>query len=105
VPILLMLDANRAVEETQTLCAHTAYELYGSSSSPRLDLAKYDSETRKCLDAFVQNFVTPTRMLSVMFGLREREIGLFAWGVILVPLALLWVIGWVVGWVAAGFRN
>jgi hypothetical protein len=109
-PFLLMAETNRPIERVKDLCTDTAYNSYGSSSSViRLDMAKYDAEVKKCIDAYIRDFVSPPKLLSAMAGQGERELGLVAWGFILIPLALLWIIAWVLSrivfWVAAGFRR
>ena len=108
-PFLLMADTNRPIEQVKDLCTDTAYNRYGSSSSVQLDMAKYDAEVKKCIDAYIRDFVSPPKLLSAMAGQGERELGLVAWGFILIPLALLWIIAWALGrivfWVAAGFRR
>jgi hypothetical protein len=100
-----MADANSPTEKIQALCANVAYERYGSSSSGQLDMARYDSEVKKCIDAYVRDFVSLPKVLSAMVGQGERELGLLAWGFILIPLALLWLLARIVFWVFAGFRR
>jgi hypothetical protein len=108
-PFLLMADTNRPIEQVKDLCTDTAYNRYGSSSSVQLDMAKYDTEVRKCIDAYIDGFVSLRKLLSAMAGQGERELGLVAWGFILIPPALLWIMAWALGrivlWVAAGFRR
>jgi hypothetical protein len=107
-PFLLMENANRPIEQAQHSCDDVAYNRYGSSSSAQLDMNKYNSEVKKCIDNYVRDAVSLPKVLSAMVG-QDRELGLVAWGFILVPLALLWIVSWVVGriayWVAAGFRR
>ena len=47
--------------------------------------------------------------IGAMIGAGDRKLGLVAWGFILIPLALLWIVVWgvarIVRWVAAGFRR
>jgi hypothetical protein len=44
-----------------------------------------------------------------MIGTGDWKLGAVAWGFIIIPLALLWIVAWGVGrvvrWVAAGFRR
>src|SRR5262249_55886593 len=84
-PFLLMADTNRPIEQMKDLCTDTAYNRYGSSSSVQLDMAKYDAEAKKCIDAYIRNFVSLRKLLSAMAGQGERELGLVAWGFILIP--------------------
>ena len=108
-PFLIMNGANSSVEQTHSWCADTAYKLYGTGSSPQLDMAKYDIEIKKCSDIFIRDFVSLPKLLGAMAGQGERQLGLVAWGIIVIPLALLWIVGWglarIVFWVAAGFRR
>jgi hypothetical protein len=75
----------------------------------RVALRKDDARSRveldKCSDDFERNFIPLPRILGAMIGMGDRTHGLLAWGVILIPLCLLWVLGKIVGWVAAGFRH
>ena len=106
-PFLLMAEANKPIEQTQSMCADVAYNLYGSSSSSHLDMARYDAEVKKCIDTYVRHVVSIQKLLSAMAGQGERELGLVVWGFILIPLAVLWIVGGglarIVFWVAAGF--
>ncbi len=108
-PFLLMAEANGPVSSVHSMCTDRAYRVYGSSSSTKLDMNKYDAEVAKCLDAFARDVVTLPRLFRAMIGAGDWELGLIAWGFILVPPALLWIIAWavrrVVHWVAAGFRR
>jgi hypothetical protein len=104
-----MAETNRPIEHEKDLCTDSAYNRYGSSSSVQLDMAKYDVEVKKCIDAYLLDFVSPGKLLSAMAGQGERELGLVAWGFIVIPPALLWIIAWALGqivfWVTAGFRR
>jgi hypothetical protein len=73
-------------------------------NNPQYD-ARYEAELNKCSSAFRRDYVTLPKILSAMVGMGDRTHGLLAWGVILIPLCLLWVLGKIVGWVAAGFRH
>jgi hypothetical protein len=108
-PFLLMADANGPIERVRNLCTDTAYDLYGTGSSPQLNLPGYEAEARRCLDNYMRDFVSLPKLLGAMVGQGERQLGLVAWGFILIPLALLWIVAWGFGrigyWVAAGFRR
>ena len=86
-----MAETNRPIERVQDLCADTAYNSYGSSNSIiRLDMAKYDAEVKKCIDAYIRDFVSLPKLLSAMAGQGERELGLVAWGFILRAMRRSW---------------
>ena len=57
-PFLLLDETNKPTEMRRTMCSDTAYRLYGSSSSVKLDMDKYNAETAKCSEAFIRNFVS-----------------------------------------------
>src|SRR5215211_2850255 len=104
-PFLMMSEANGPVEQIFKMCSDTAYRRYGSSDSPRLDWDRYQAETKKCLDSFTRDFTSLPKVLLALVGAREDStLSLQAWGFILIPLCLLWVIGRVIGgivrWVA-----
>jgi hypothetical protein len=105
-----MGEANEPVHQRESQCADSAYRRYGASDSTmRLDMDRYNAEHALCLDAFVRDYVSLPRLLSALIGMGDRTVGLVAWGFILIPLALLWVVGWIAGktvqWIAAGFRG
>jgi hypothetical protein len=108
-PFLLMAEANKPVNSAYSMCTDVAYQLYGSSSSTKLDMDRYRAETAKCSAAFVRDFTSLPGIFGAMIGAGNWNVGLVAWGFILIPLALLWIIVWGVGgvvrWVAAGFRR
>jgi hypothetical protein len=108
-PFLLMADANSPVHQTYSWCADTAYKVYGSSSSPQLDNARYDAERKKCSDIFIRDVVILPKLLTAMAGQGERQLGLVAWGFLVIPLVLFWLVAWGLGriaiWVGAGFRR
>jgi hypothetical protein len=108
-PFLLMAESNKPVYEISSMCGNAAYELYGSSSSRQLNMDRYRAEVAKCTETFVRNFVSLPVVLSAMIGAGDWRLGGVAWGFILIPLALLWIVGWSVGrvvlWIAAGFRR
>jgi hypothetical protein len=69
----------------------------------------YRVERDRCLAGYVRDVIVVPGVLTAMVGVGDRTLGLIAWGFIVIPLALLWIIGWIVGrvvsWVAAGFRQ
>jgi hypothetical protein len=108
-PSLMIAENNKPAERMFHSCSDLAYQLYGSSSSRQLDWNRYDAEKAKCLEAFERNIVSLPGILSSMIGAGDWRLGGVAWGFILIPLALLWVVGWGVGrvvrWIVAGFRR
>jgi hypothetical protein len=110
-PFWLMAETNSPVHQAFFQCGSTAYENYGTAidSRIRLDMEKYRHEVRLCSDAFARDFVSLQRLSSAMIGIGDLTLGLVAWGFILIPLCLLWVVSWGLGktvrWVVAGFRR
>jgi hypothetical protein len=108
-PFLLLAETNKPTEKIFSMCSDTAYQLYGSSSSFKLDWDRYQAEKAKCLDSFVHNFVSVPAMFGSMIGAGDWRLGAMVLGFILIPLALVWIVLWgvarVVRWVAAGFRR
>jgi hypothetical protein len=108
-PFLLVAENNKPAERLFSLCSDAAYHLYGSSSSSQLDMDRYRAEEAKCSAALVRGLVGLPEMLGAMIGAGDWKLGAVAWGFILIPLALLWIVAWGVGrvvrWVAAGFRR
>ena len=107
-PFLLMAESNKPVNSVHSMCSDVAYQLYGSSSSSQLDMNRYRAEVANCSEAFVRDFISLPGIFVAMIGAGNWNLGLVAWGFILIPLALLWIVAWGVGrvvhWVAAGFR-
>jgi hypothetical protein len=108
-PFLLMSENNKPATIMYNMCSDVAYRLYGSSSSIKLDWDKYEAEKVKCYDALVRGLVGMPEMSRAMIGAGDWRLGAVAWGFILIPLALLWIVVWGVGrivrWVVAGFRR
>ena len=108
-PFLLVAESNKPAERMFSMCSDVAYRLYGSSSSNKLDMDKYRAEEAKCSEALVSGFIDVPGTFSAMVGAGDWKLGGVAWGFILIPLALLWIVGWGVGrviqWIAAGFRR
>jgi hypothetical protein len=94
-PFGLMHEVNRSVFEASGDCGRTAYRNYGASDSRvRLDLDRHDAEVKLCSARFARDFVSPPMLAGAMVGLGDGTLGLIGWGVILIPLALLWVGCW-----------
>jgi len=108
-PFLLAAVNNAPVERMYSFCTDVAYEIYGSSSSAKLDLDRHRAEVEKCSKAFVRDFLSVPGLFGAMIGVGDWKSGIAMWGFILIPLALLWIVGWGVGrlvlWVATGFRR
>jgi hypothetical protein len=108
-PFLLVAESNKPAVSMFSMCSDVAYQLYGSSSSSKLDMDKYRAEEAKCSEALVSGLIGVPGTFSAMIGAGDWKLGGVAWGFILIPLALLWIVAWGVGrvvhWVAAGFRR
>jgi hypothetical protein len=108
-PFLLVAENNKPAERMFSSCSDVAYQLYGSSSSSKPDWDRYRAEEAKCSATLVRGLVGLPETFGAMFGAGDWKLGGVAWGFILIPLALLWIVAWGVGrvvhWVAAGFRR
>ena len=108
-PFLLVIENNKPADRMQSMCSDLAYQLYGSSSSRQLDMDRYRAEEAKCLETYVRNIVSIPWTFGSMIGAGDWKLGGVAWGFILIPLAMLWIVGWGVGslarWIVAGFRR
>jgi hypothetical protein len=109
-PFLLMHNTNEPIHQRLYLCSDAAYRDYGSSNARiRLDMDKYRQEVELCSANFSRDFVSIHKVLQAMIGMGERTLGLILWGLILIPIGLLWVVSWalsrVVRWIAAGFLH
>jgi hypothetical protein len=108
-PFLLVTENNKPAERMFSSCSDVAYQLYGSSSSRQLDMDRYQAEEAKCSEAFVRNIVSVPGAFGAMIGAGDWKLGGVAWGFIVIPLVLLWIVGWgvgsVVNWIVAGFRR
>jgi hypothetical protein len=108
-PFLLVTESNKPAEMRESTCSDVAYQLYGSSSSKKLDMDRYRAEEAKCLETFVRDIISLPGTLGAMIGAGDWKLGGVAWGFILIPLALLWIVAWglgrVVHWIVAGFRR
>jgi hypothetical protein len=107
---LAMKAANDPVDRAMDTCGTAAYRNYGASNSLiRLDMDQYHVEVQKCVDAFMRDFISFQKFFSALVGTGDRALFQMAWGLILIPLCLLWVVGWALGktvkWIAAGFRQ
>ena len=108
-PFLLVAENNKPAKELFSLCSDVAYQRYGSSSSVKLDMDKYRAEAAKCSETLVSGLIGVPGTFGAMIGAGDWKLGGVAWGFILIPLALLWIVAWSIGrvvhWVAAGFRR
>jgi hypothetical protein len=108
-PFLMVAENNRPAARMFSSCSDIAYQLYGSSSSRQLDWDRYRAEQSKCSEALIRDSVSVPELLTAMIGAGDWRLGGLAWLFILIPLALLWIIGWGVGgvvhWIVAGFRT
>jgi hypothetical protein len=108
-PFLFVAENNKPADRMFSMCSDTAYQLHGSSSSSKLDWDRYRAEKAKCLQAFVDHIVSVPGTFGAMIGGGDWKLGAVAWGFILIPPALVWIVAWGVGrvvhWVVAGFRR
>jgi hypothetical protein len=54
-PFLVWAVANQPVKQVQRMCTDAAYNTYGTSSSPHLDMERYSAEVDKCMSAYVRD--------------------------------------------------
>ncbi len=107
-PIYAMVDTNHRAGENYGHCYSIAYKTYGpgpTANETRLQIA--EAECRRALDSAA---MPPQKLLDVLLGKGSEPGGAaILWGIILVPIALLWLIGGTiigtVRWVATGFRR
>ena len=108
-PFLLVIENNTFPQTIFSMCSDAAYQLYGSSSSMKLDMDRYRAEEAKCSEILARDMVSVPGTFGAMFGAGDWKLGGVAWGFILIPLAVLWIIAWglgrIVRWIAAGFRR
>jgi hypothetical protein len=90
-PFLLVAENNKPATRMYSMCSDVAYRLYGSSSSSKLDMDRYRAE------ALVRNLISVPGTFGAMIGAGDWKLGAVAWGFILVPPALLWIVAWSVG--------
>ncbi len=109
-PIWVMVDTNDSTGKVYQMCLNSAYKNYDVGGYTP-NTTKYDATKSECLHSFERQFIPPQRLLAMLLGNDPGPGGYgFAllWGVILVPIALLWLIGGgtvrTVRWIAAGFR-
>ena len=108
-PLLLVSENNKLPEMSYSRCSDVAYQLYGSSSSRQLDMDKYRAERDKCYERLVPALISVPGIFGAMVGAGDWKLGGMAWGFIVMPLAMLWIVAWGVGrtlsWIVAGFRR
>jgi hypothetical protein len=109
-PFWLVAENNKPAERIYSMCTDTAYHLYGSSDSGKLDMDRYRAEGAICMERFMHgNLISWPGTLTAMVGLGDWKLGAIAWGFILIPLALVWLVIWaaarIVIWIIAGFRD
>jgi hypothetical protein len=110
-PFWVMSDTNGPVHDALMTCGQAAYENYGTAvdARVRLDMDKYRAEMDRCSVRYASRFVSIQGLAGAMIGLGDGTLGLVVWGIILIPLALLWLSVWIVGktarWIVAGFRH
>ena len=104
-----LLETNKHADAMYSMCSGDAHRLYGSSSSRTLDMDRYRAEQAKCTQAYARDFVSVPDTFRAMIGAGDWKLGGVAWGFILIPLALLWIVVWgiarIVLWIVAGFRR
>src|SRR5258708_36339322 len=91
-PFLLVAENNKPAERMFSSCSDVAYQLYGSSSSRQLDMDRYRAEEAKCSATLVRGLVGLPETFGAMFGAGDWKLGGVAWGVIIIPLALRWIV-------------
>jgi hypothetical protein len=108
-PFLFVSESNKPADALYSSCSHNVYELYGTGSSKTVDMDRYRAEGAICLQAYSRRFLSLPATFSAMVGLGDWTLGGAAWGFILIPLALLWIVVWgiarIVLWIIAGFRQ
>jgi len=57
----------------------------------------YTAERDKCLDVLVRDYVGLPQLFRALIGIGDWKVAAVAWGVLLIPLCLLWVVGWGLG--------
>jgi hypothetical protein len=78
VPFYLVADHNKPVEQIFSMCSEVAYQIYGTASSPRLDMDRYHVETAKCSQDLVRDLIGVPELLGAMIGLGSWQAGLVA---------------------------
>jgi hypothetical protein len=109
-PIYTMVEANNSTSEIYRMCYSSAYTRYGPGGYAGADEAKFQTAKAQCGYNFDRAFMAPQKLIDILLGGQGPGPNSTAilWGIILVPLALLWLIGGItirtVRWVAAGFK-
>ena len=107
-PFLFVSESNKPADTMYSACDHIAYDHYVSDKR-NPDWDQYKAEGVKCLEAFGRRAINLPGTLDAMIGAGDWKLGGAAWGFIVIPLALLWLVGWGLGslvqWIATGFRR
>jgi len=109
-PIYAMVDINRSAGNLFGMCYSSAYKTYGAGGYLGADETKLQTAEAHCRRDLDRVAMPPQKLLDVLLGKGPEQYGFaILWGVILVPIALLWLIGGAtigtVRWVAAGFQR
>jgi len=102
VPSYVIISSNQFADAYHKGCLDLAYRTR-SNSAEELNAAIQDCSTTRSELA-----VTPTKALKVLLLEKHYSEGLVAWAALLLPIALLWIIGGIVlgtvRWLARSFR-
>jgi hypothetical protein len=120
VPIYFMVSSNNSASASYSSCYSLAYSTWGPGSSIAND-AKLQARLDECSRSFESSSMPYTKVLAALFPLPSPDANApprnaddilltkVLWGFILVPIALLWIVGGgiirTVRWIAAGFKG
>jgi hypothetical protein len=103
VPSYVIISSNQFADAYHKGCLDLAYRTR-LNSAEELNAAIQDCSTTRSELA-----VTPIKALKVLLLEIDYNVGLAAWAVLLLPIALLWIIGGIVlgtvRWLARSFRT
>jgi hypothetical protein len=101
--IYLMAEWNRMARTTYELC----YGMVVSNTSYKTE-ADRDQAKAFCLATLEEGSMAPTKLLHLLFTTHDENQNI-AWIILLVPLAILWVLGaTIIGtarWIRRGFQS